>query len=183
MTTHRDSSFALVALIAAQSLCAVFFLWDVLEDGLPLGLAAFHDAHFDVELAATLALIGGVAFELHYLSRLLRRKAHLERQVSVAAGALQDIMEENFRRWGLTPSEQDVAMFMIKGCAIAEIAQLRGCAEGTVKSHLNAIYRKAGVSGRGQLLSLLIEEIMPGPQTAPDPQAEALPGTAAPERA
>jgi len=32
--------------------------------------------------------------------------------------------------------------------------------EGTVKAQTNAIYRKAGVSGRPQLLSLFIEDLM-----------------------
>jgi hypothetical protein len=63
----------------------------------------------------------------------------------------------------LTPSEQDVATFLIKGCDIAEIARLRGSAEGTVKAHLNAIYRKADVSGRAALVSILIEDLMSQP--------------------
>ena len=41
-----------------------------------------------------------------------------------------------------------MAWFTIKGLSIAEIARLRGTSEGTVKAHSNAIYRKAGVSGR-----------------------------------
>ena len=53
-----------------------------------------------------------------------------------------------------------MATFLIKGADIAEIARLRGSAEGTVKAHLNAIYRKAGVSGRPALVSLLIEDLM-----------------------
>jgi len=76
------------------------------------------------------------------------------------------VMEGHFRAWWLTPSEQDVATFTIKGCSIAEIAALRGSAEGTVKTHLNAIYRKAGVPGRGQLVSVLIEDLMGGPLVA-----------------
>ena len=51
----------------------------------------------------------------------------------------------------------------MKGCSIADIAQMRGSAEGTVKTHLNAIYRKAGVQGRGQLVSVLIEDLMNAP--------------------
>ena len=92
--------------------------------------------------------------------RLLRRKAHLEQQLSLAAGAFHEIATAQFRAWGLTPSEEDVAMLMLKGLAIPEIAGVRGCAEGTVKSHLNGLYRKAGVSGRGAFLSLFIEELM-----------------------
>jgi DNA-binding CsgD family transcriptional regulator len=61
-----------------------------------------------------------------------------------------------------------VAAFTIKGFTIAEIAALRGSAEGTVKTHLNAIYRKAGVQGRGQLVSLLIEELLGGPLLRPE---------------
>ena len=44
--------------------------------------------------------------------------------------------------------------------SIAEIASLRQTSEGTVKAQTNAIYRKAGVSGRPQLLSLFVEDLM-----------------------
>jgi DNA-binding CsgD family transcriptional regulator len=47
--------------------------------------------------------------------------------------------------------------------SISEIAVLRGSREGTIKAHLNAIYRKAGVSGRSQLVSLLVEDLMQEP--------------------
>ena len=72
-------------------------------------------------------------------------------------------MEELFASWGLTPAEQDVALFAIKGLATAEIAVLRATSEGTVKAQTNAIYRKAGVTGRPQLLSLFIEDMMVDP--------------------
>lgn len=149
----------LMALIAAQALCAAFFLWDVAGDVVPLGWAALRSYHITIEAIAATGLIAAVVVETRYLITLLRRKAHLEHQVSVAARAFHDVVEEHFRRWGLTPSEADVAHFTVKGLSIAEIAGLRGSAEGTVKSHLNAIYRKAGVSGRGELLALLIEDL------------------------
>ncbi len=76
-------------------------------------------------------------------------------------------MEGYFEDWRLTPAEADVAAFTIKGFSIAEIATLRGSAEGTVKTHLNAIYRKAGVPGRAQLVNLLIEELLGGPLVRP----------------
>ena len=43
------------------------------------------------------------------------------------------------------------------------IAELRGSAEGTIKTHLNAIYRKSGVSGRAQLVSVLVEDLLHAP--------------------
>ena len=69
-------------------------------------------------------------------------------------------MEERFIEWGLTPAERDVALFAIKGMSTQEIAALRSTSEGTVKAQTNAIYRKAGVTGRPQLLSLFIDDLM-----------------------
>ena len=77
-----------------------------------------------------------------------------------ASGAFLDLLEERFTEWGLTPAERDVALFAIKGMSIQEIARMRDTSEGTVKAQTNAIYRKAGVSGRSQLLSLFIDDLM-----------------------
>jgi DNA-binding CsgD family transcriptional regulator len=77
-----------------------------------------------------------------------------------ASSAFMVILEERFAEWGLTAAERDVALFAIKGLSIAEVAKLRSTSEGTVKAQTNAIYRKAGVTGRPQLLSLFIEDLM-----------------------
>ena len=65
--------------------------------------------------------------------------------------------------WSLTPAEQDVANFTVKGYSISEIAQMRTSAEATIKTHRNAIWRKAGLAGRGQPVSLLIEDLLHAP--------------------
>ncbi|MAU51230.1 MAG: helix-turn-helix transcriptional regulator [Roseovarius sp.] len=164
MTRSKEDNIPLLmGLIAVQSLCAAFFLWDVLNDIGPDGLRALANLHIAIEALAALALVSAIVFETRYLMRLLRRKAHLEDQVSIAAGAFHEIVLAHFDRWGLTPAEADVAMFTIKGFSIAETARLRGSAEGTVKAQLNAVYRKAGVSGRGALLGLLVDDLMGAP--------------------
>lgn len=163
-----DNPGVLTALIAVQSICAAFFLWDVIEDIRPGGIASLSNLYIAVEAAAAFSLISAIAFEVRYLGRLMQRKAHLEAQVSIAAGAFQEIMLAHFDSWGLTPSESDVAMFAVKGLSIAEIAGLRGSAEGTVKAQLNAVYRKAGVSGRGALLGLLIDDLLAAPLVPTD---------------
>ncbi|MEY8881115.1 helix-turn-helix transcriptional regulator [Donghicola sp. XS_ASV15] len=98
--------------------------------------------------------------EGRFLFAMLRRQAHLEESLDQARSAVQDIMEDRFSEWGLTPSEQDIATFLIKGFTTTEIAELRGSAEGTIKTHLNAIYRKAGVRNRTEVLSHLLDCIM-----------------------
>lgn len=168
----KRQSFGLVALILVQIFATVFFLSDTVIDLFETGQTKM-DFHFIVETLAGLSLAFSVVFELRYLLGLLRRQARMERSLSIASGALHDLMEQYFRDWGLTPSEQDVATFAIKGMPISDIATMRGSAEGTVKAHLNAIYRKANVSGRSELVSLLIEDLMAQPLLTEDGQLAA----------
>lgn len=154
---------ALAALMLLQTVCATLFIFDIIDDftGLPHG--ANITAHLIVELMANTGLVFAIAVEGLFLRRLLRQQARTEKALSAATGALHDIMQAYFAQWGLTAAEADVAGFTIKGFSIAEIAAMRQSAEGTVKSQLNAIYRKSGLSGRGQLVSLLIEDLLSGP--------------------
>jgi DNA-binding NarL/FixJ family response regulator len=153
-----DRSKPLAALIFFQGLCALYFIYDVLRD-----VREADSLHLLPEIAATVGLVIGIAVEVRVLMNMLRRQQHMEKSLGVAAGALAELMEDYFNNWGLTPSEQDIATFTIKGYSIAEIAKLRGSAEGTIKTHLNSIYRKAGVPGRAQLVSLLVEDLLRAP--------------------
>lgn len=150
----------IVGLIAAQLVCAAIFLADVLDDA--SGLSAIDWALLP-EALASLAMFAGIAFQAVYLVQLLRRKASLERSVAMASSALQDVIEGHFEEWKLTASERDVAALMIKGLSIAEIASVRGSAEGTVKAHLNAIYRKAGARNRAEVLSNIMDALIGRP--------------------
>jgi DNA-binding CsgD family transcriptional regulator len=96
------------------------------------------------------------------LRRLMPRQARLADQLRVASGAFHDLPEERFEDWGLTRSERDVAMLLVTGLSLAGIAGLRNPAEGTVKPHCNKVYAKAGVSGRSQLVSLFLEDLVAG---------------------
>ena len=156
---QRDS-LLLLGLILFQSVCGLVFVVDIIGDLAAMGPAPAALWHLVPELAATVGLVSGVAALTIVLLRVLRRQARMARGIGVAQGALADLMTEHFRQWDLTPSETDVATFTIKGFSIAEIARLRGSAEATVKTHLNAIYRKSGLTGRGQLVSVLIEDLL-----------------------
>ncbi len=152
--------YFIVALILLQGVSAIFFLSDIMTDSmLPSGVIAFS-RHLIVETAATLGLILGIVIEARYMLDLFRRNRSMEQKMRVATGALNEVIQEYFVEWHLTPSERDVALFAIKGLTNAEIAALRNSSEGTIKAHLNAVFRKAGVSGRNQLVSLLIEDLM-----------------------
>jgi len=160
---RQQGERALVALMAVQITCALLFMLDIYGDIHDRQPGEMIGWHLTIELAANLALILAIIIEALYLRRLLAQHARNEIALSAARGALDDLMQAYFSHWHLTPAEIDVATFVIKGFSIAEIAGLRQSAEGTIKSQLNAIYRKSGLTGRSQLVSLLIEDLLHSP--------------------
>lgn len=166
-----------LAIFIVQALCAFFFVSDILSSFIGLQTKPISwEMRELLEIGAAFGLVLGVVLGGVMLVRAVRDRNKAEEQLRRASGAFMDLLEERFGEWGLTPSERDVALFAIKGMSTAEIATLRSTSEGTVKAQTNAIYRKAGVTGRSQLLSLFIEDLMrddgavrPMPPQAPQP--------------
>jgi len=65
-----------------------------------------------------------------------------------------------FNEWKLSPSEQEVAVLMIKGLTFNEIAEVRSMKEKTVRQQASAIYAKSGLSGRNNLSAWLIDALL-----------------------
>jgi DNA-binding CsgD family transcriptional regulator len=120
------------------------------------------------EIAEAAFVLISIAAGLAMIAILTRRNAQVEAQLKAASGAMEELMEQRFREWQLSPSETEIARFTIKGLSITEIARLRGTSEGTIKAQNNAVYRKAGVNGRAQLLGLFVEELIGGPLVIED---------------
>jgi DNA-binding CsgD family transcriptional regulator len=150
-----------IAIFVVQALCAFFFVSDILSSFIGFQTTPISwEMRELLEIGAAVGLILGVVLGGLMLRSALRDRHQAEEQLRRASGAFMDLLQERFLEWGLTPSERDVALFAIKGMSTSEIAALRATSEGTVKAQTNAIYRKAGVSGRSQLLSLFIEDLM-----------------------
>lgn len=157
------SPILIFSLLTVQVLCAAFFLYDILITLLGLPIAPINWQLYEfVEIGAATGLIFGVVASAVALRRSRRDQARMESRLRAASGAFMELVEDSFDEWGLTPAERDVALFAIKGMSTQEIAAMRATSEGTVKAQTNAIYRKAGVAGRPQLISLFIEDLMDG---------------------
>jgi DNA-binding CsgD family transcriptional regulator len=151
---------ALSTVFFLQAFCALFFGLDALAD-LTGNASLAHLGESDVmEHVVTGVLIISLIFTGRQLWMLLDRQTRLEQQMHIASGAFAELLDAHFDDWGLTPSERDVALMAIKGLSIADMARLRETKNGTIKAQCNAVYRKAGVTGRPQLLSVFIEELM-----------------------
>lgn len=151
----------IAGVLVVQALCAVFFVSDIVTSVLGIRTTPIPWEFRELmEVGAALGLVLGLLLGAWMLQRAMRERNEAREKLRRASGAFMDLLEERFREWALTPAERDVALFAIKGMSTSEIATLRTTSEGTVKAQTNAIYRKAGVSGRPQLLSLFIDDLM-----------------------
>ncbi len=154
-------AWPIIAIFGVQAACAFFFVSDILSSVLGIRTTPISwEMREFLEIGASVGLILGVVLGAIMLRRTLKERNVAEERLRRASGAFLDLLEERFVEWRLTTAERDVALFAIKGMSTAEIATLRATSEGTVKAQTNAIYRKAGVSGRPQLLSLFIDDLM-----------------------
>ena len=156
-----NNPYLLALVVLVQFLCALFFVGEILVSvlGLPIGPIdwTFHEL---IEIGAALGLLLGSVMGALALRAARARSKKAEQALRHARAAFKDVLDERFTAWDLTPAERDVAMFSIKGFSTQDIAGFRNVSEGTIKAQTNAIYRKAGVSGRAQLLSLFVDELV-----------------------
>ncbi|NMA98504.1 MAG: helix-turn-helix transcriptional regulator [Phyllobacteriaceae bacterium] len=151
----------IIAILAVQVFSAVFFIGDILSSYLPVWSEPLPwEVREWLEIGAAAGLTIGVGFGLVSLWRIDKQRRMAEERLRRASSDFSELLLERFAEWRLTPAEADVALFAVKGLSTAEIATLRGTSEGTIKAQTNAIYRKAGVANRPQLLSLFIDDLM-----------------------
>lgn len=112
-----------------------------------------------VQLVTIIGLLLGAFLGITVLKTIGKNMREVDNCILAASGQFHELMQSRFAEWGLTPSEKDVAMFTIKGLSNAEIAAARGKSVGTIKAQCNAIYQKANVNGRTQLITHFIEDL------------------------
>lgn len=154
-------TIALWAVAALQAIVALFFTVCFLLDA--IGMEPEFLIWQSHEYQQTILAIGlnlGVALGWIALRTSLQRARLAEEKMRRCTSEFSLVMSQHFTEWRLTPAERDVALFLIKGLSTRDIAALRGTSDGTIKAQTNAIYRKAGVTGRSQLLSTFIEDLM-----------------------
>lgn len=165
-----NNRLVIALVLFVQVICATFFVSEIVISVLGLPFEPIDWVYVElIEIGAAFGLILGVVVGALLLRAARARSVKAEEALRRARSAFRDMLVERFEEWQLTPAERDVAMFAIKGFSTQDIAALRNVSEGTIKAQTNAIYRKAGVSGRPQLLSLFIDELIedePGDQSS-----------------
>ena len=73
---------------------------------------------------------------------------------------LSDAVDAQLSKWTLTSAEKEVALLLLKGLSLKEIASVRGVSEKTARAQSFAVYAKSGLSGRAELSAFFLEDLM-----------------------
>jgi DNA-binding NarL/FixJ family response regulator len=100
------------------------------------------------------ALNGGASYLLEkpFTTEALRGVLDKLASVDVDLGKL---VNRALSRARLTRKEEEVARLVLKGLSSAEIGQMMGNSEKTIKQHLTQVYAKLGVAGRAEFFHLV----------------------------
>ncbi|GAK59110.1 DNA-binding response regulator, LuxR family protein [Candidatus Vecturithrix granuli] len=88
-------------------------------------------------------------------------------QIPLLAASFEE--EAEFVSYGLSEREQEILIFVLKGCSNAEIAELAKISLSTVKAHLTNIYEKIGVKNRYELITYFSNPQFPLQKTEEHP--------------
>jgi DNA-binding CsgD family transcriptional regulator len=73
---------------------------------------------------------------------------------------LSQAIQAQFREWQLSSAESEVALLILKGLQLGEIAALRDTSERTVRDQARAVYRKSGLANRASLSAFFLEDLL-----------------------
>ena len=134
-----------------------FFIYDIVSDLLSNEDGVFH---ITIEFLVFIAISTVLFHELQHVKSLDKEVEIEKSKTARLAGELLFVMREQFSQWSLTPSESEIALLIIKGLSMKEIAAVRNVKEKTVRSQATSIYAKSGYTGRHELSAHFIEDLM-----------------------
>lgn len=152
------SGISLIVLTISEML----LILDVVSESHGIGFDFYFDYHIEIETAAVFTLGIALIFLGSNFWRVLQENRGYRAMVGLASGEFIKVVDTKFDDWELSESEREIAFLLIKGLSIQEMANVRETKPGTIKSQGNAIYRKAGVKGRNELVAYFVEDLLGG---------------------
>ena len=150
-------SFRLYMPTVVLAFAMAFFVFDIVSD-----IWSNEDSysHIAVEFLVFIAISMVLYRELQQVKSLTKEITIEKSKSARLAGELLKVMKVQFSQWGLTGSESEVALLLIKGLSMKEIAAARNVKEKTVRGQATSVYAKANCAGRHELAAYFIEDLM-----------------------
>lgn len=81
-------------------------------------------------------------------------------RLKAAGQQYSQLIQDQFAEWQLTASEREVALLLLKGLSLKEIADLRNTLEKTVRQQASGIYKKSALNGRHEFAAYFFEDFL-----------------------
>ncbi|AEP31297.1 hypothetical protein [Brumicola nitratireducens] len=132
-------------------------LWHILQEALLVVLSA-------VAAALLILHIRKKNKSLHHLAENLsdanQQIALLNSKIKEERKRYSLVIKEQFDSWNLTLGEQQVALLLLKGLSLKEIASVRTTKEMTARQQASSIYSKSGLVGRHEFSAWFLEDFL-----------------------
>ncbi len=169
----KERQFILVVLLLVATMVGIDLatdsregvtLWHVLGEG-SIGAVALAGVFYI--LRESLKLRRALEVERREFSQF-RKEAH-QIQAELEAwkadskkyiDGLATAIDAQMTKWHLSPAEKEVALLLLKGLSLKEIADVRSTSEKTARLQSTAIYSKAGLNGRSELAAFFLEDLL-----------------------
>ncbi|HRJ51584.1 MAG TPA: LuxR C-terminal-related transcriptional regulator [Candidatus Thiothrix moscowensis] len=165
---HHSKETFFIALLVIVTLLNVYDFYNDYQE------SEHSRIHLLVEALIILVSVVGISVLMHELWQRQQETENLRKQLSITRADLNEtnsklrqasrqyseVIQEQLGKWELTPSEQEVALLLLKGLSFEEIAGVRDTKEKTVRQQATAIYRKSGLNGRHEFAAWFFEDFL-----------------------
>lgn len=148
----RNNLPVIVLLVAAISFSHDLYV-DIVIEGMEL-------SHILVEGGIFVSVLLVLAIEIRRVVGLYSVMNDSQSEVLRMKRQLTQVIRAEFDGWQLTPTEKEIALLLIKGLSMREIAGIRQVKEKSVRQQSTGIYTKAGVGNRYELAAYFIEDLL-----------------------
>jgi DNA-binding CsgD family transcriptional regulator len=158
-------------------LTGVFTIIDIsldLHDGVPIG-------HLLYEIAVWLVSVLGAFFQFKIIKwqsselfsfkqkieelgldnkNLIHEQGVFQQKILHLSNEFLSHIDEQFKNWNFSRAEKEIALLLIKGLSMKEIADIRGSSESTVRQQASQVYRKCSLGGRMELSAFFLDDLL-----------------------
>lgn len=147
-----------VLALVALGVAILFFVYDLIADW--LYEEEYGTVHFTLEFIVFVGVSMAMVLGVRDLRRLRTQLSYEQHRNEVFSTELAQSINDRLDGWRLTPSEKDVAWYIIKGYRFSEIAEARGVKESTARLQGTSLYAEAGVSGRAEFVAEILQPLL-----------------------
>ncbi len=150
---------------ALLALCAAFLVVEIVYEIYEHWREGQSQSYIDMvhllfELLSAAFLLVAYNISHRYQLALKRFGDSEHRTLEALRSQFDALIQQRFDDWGLSSAERDVALLSFRGLKVSEIAEARGTRDGTVKAQLSAVFHKAGVSSKSELLAVFMDQFL-----------------------